>query len=276
LGSFNVPGYQCGDRDETTLVFYPEPKFAGEQFHVVVYAHGLGGYLDDGGNRVGTDNGLDSWMQDVASTGLIVVVPFTGMGFHEYADSDEGEEVGISGCGKEYEDMLLALNHTRLTSPSVHPAFDSADWSRVGTFGHSMGGSGACRVAEYGAASGLNIVAGVASHGAASVTNLHVPMLFTTGTLDTKDHDDDGNPGHFKHEFEISSAPTKVFVNLKGGYHMEVCEGKRLNFLTAQFLSCHVNQNQDHCNYIYGSDGLCARDDLEECIIVQPNATALV
>lgn len=229
-------------------------------------------------NRQGTDNGLDSWMQDVASTGFIVVVPFTGMG---HGFSDEADQLGISGCGSEYQDMLLALNYTRLTSPLVHPAFDSADWSRIGTFGHSMGGSAACRVVEYGADSGLNIVAGVASHGAASVSHLHAPMLFTTGTLDTKDHDDDGNPGHFKHEFEISSAQHKMFVNLKNGYHMEPCEGKRLNWLTAQFLSCWVNQNQQHCAEIYGSDGygtdaVCARDDLEECIIMQPATTTTI
>merc|ERR1712194_588193 len=118
--------------------------------------------------------------------------------------------------------------------------------SRVGAFGHSMGGSAATRIAEFGASSGVNIVAVVASHGAASVTNIDVPTLFTTGTLDTKDHDDSGNPNHFQHEFDICSAPTKIFVSLKGGYHMEPCD------------------------YMYSSDGLCARDDLQNCTIVKP------
>jgi len=265
LGSYNVPGFQCGDKDGTTLVFYPEGKTANEKFHVVVYAHGLGGVLDDGGNRAGTDNGLDSWMQDVASTGLIVIVPFTSAGGHHVEMGSNAP----SGCGKEYDDMLLALNYT-MANPSVHSVFANADWSRVGAFGHSMGGSAATRIAEFGASSGVNIVAVVASHGAASVTNINVPTLFTTGTLDTKDHDDQGNPNHFQHEFDICSAPTKIFVSLKGGYHMEPCEGKRLNFLTAQFLSCHVNGNQDHCDYMYSSNGLCARDDLQNCTIVKP------
>jgi S-formylglutathione hydrolase FrmB len=257
LGSFQVPGYQCGDKDGTTLIFYPEQKTASEKFHVVVYAHGLGGYLDDGGNRRGTDNGLDSWMQDVASEGLIVIVPFTGMGF------------SFSGCGAEYLDMLLALNYSK-ANPSLHAALQTADWSRVGAFGHSMGGSGALRVAEYGEANGLNVVATVASHGAASVTKVTVPALFTTGVLDTHDVDSEGNPGKFKHAFELCAAETKVFVNLKDGYHMEPSEGKRLNFLTAQFLSCHVNGKQEHCDYIYKSDGLCSRSDLEECVVTTP------
>ena len=188
-----------------------------------------------------------------------------GYGLH----GDDGS-TGSVGCGKEYDDMLLALNYT-MANPSAHSAFATADFSRVGAFGHSMGGSAATRIAEFGASSGVNVVAAVASHGAASVTNIDVPTLFTTGTLDTKDHDDEGNPNHFRHEFDICSSPTKVFVNLKGGYHMEPCEGKRLNFLTAQFLSCHVNGNQDHCNYIYGADGLCARDDLQNCTIVKPD-----
>lgn len=256
LGAFKVPDYQCGDQDGTTLIFYPEPKTQNEKFHVVVYAHGLGGHLDDGGNVRGLDNGLDSWMQDVASVGLIVIAPFTGNGFP------------AKGCGAEYQDMLLALNYT-MANPSLHPALASADWSRVGAFGHSMGGSAATRIAKYGQDSGLNVVAAVASHGAASVTKLTVPVLFTTGTLDTKDHDAAGYPGHFKHEFELCASPDKVFVNLRGGYHMEPSEGKRLNFLTAQFLSCHVNQNDEHCEYIYHRDGLCSRKDLEECVIVQ-------
>merc|ERR1712000_266372 len=138
---------------------------------------------------------------------------------------------GPTPCGKEYDDMLLALNYT-MANPSAHSAFATADFSRVGAFGHSMGGSAATRIAEFGASSGVNVVAAVASHGAASVTNIDVPTLFTTGTLDTKDHDDAGNPNHFRHEFDICSSPTKVFVNLKGGYHMEPCEGKRMNFLT--------------------------------------------
>jgi S-formylglutathione hydrolase FrmB len=208
-------------------------------------------------------------MQDVASTGLIVVVPFTGAGGH-HLDADDSLTAGPTPCGKEYDDMLLALNYT-MANPSAHSAFATADFSRVGAFGHSMGGSAATRIAEFGASSGVNVVAAVASHGAASVTNIDVPTLFTTGTLDTKDHDDAGNPNHFRHEFDICSSPTKVFVNLKGGYHMEPCEGKRMNFLTAQFLSCHVNGNQDHCNYIYGADGLCARDDLQNCTIVKPD-----
>merc|ERR1712091_759165 len=145
---------------------------------------------DDGGNRAGTDNGLDSWMQDIASIGFIVIVPFTGQGGHGAGL----QESMPSGCGKEYEDMLLALNTTQAEGSSLHSAFANADFSRVGSFGHSMGGSAATRIAEYGHRSGVNVVAAVASHGAASVTNLTVPTLFTTGTLDTKDVDDSGNP----------------------------------------------------------------------------------
>ena len=75
-GSYNTPGFQCGDRDGTTLVFYPEGT---GPFKIALYAHGLGGYLDHGtSNQMNPMDGLDEWMKMVASTGFIVIVPFTG------------------------------------------------------------------------------------------------------------------------------------------------------------------------------------------------------
>lgn len=158
--------------------------------------------------------------------------------------------------------MLQALKYSKENSP--HPIFKKADWSGVGVWGHSMGGAAAPRIAEHGAEYGINVTAMVGSHGAGTSASLeNVPSLFTTGTLDTKDHDDDGNKNYFYSQYKVCRGRPKYFVNLQDGYHMEPLEGKRLNYLTAQFFACHVQGDQQHCNYI--DSQVCNRKDLAVC-----------
>lgn len=242
MGSFEYTGYNCGREGPQTLVFYPE----GEgPFNVALYAHGLGGYLDHGTSS--TMDGVDEWIKTVASIGFIVIVPFGSPG----------------SCGTEYIDMLNVLNYTKANSP--HPIFAKANWTGVGVWGHSMGASAAPRVAEHGPEYGINVLAQVASHGGASGKKVNVPSLYTTGTLDTKDADHT----EFEAQYDECAGRPKVFVDLKDGYHMEPLEGKRLNYLTARFLGCHVQGRQDMCDYIYGGD-LCNRSDLTKCRICLP------
>jgi hypothetical protein len=252
-GSYTVSGIKCGDRDGTTLIFYPDGK---GPFKVALYAHGLGGRLDHGTNP--NMDGLDEWMKMVASVGLIVVVPFTGPG----------------SCGEEWVDMLHTLKFTKDHGTSLHPIFAKADWSGVGVWGHSMGAAAVPRIAEHAMDTeyGINVSAIVCSHGAGTSTSLvTVPALFTTGTLDTKDHDDQGNPKEFYNRYRLCRGRPKVYVSLRDGYHMEPLEGKRLNLLTAQFFACHVQGRQHYCQIIYNQTGvqkggeLCARKDLHRC-----------
>jgi predicted dienelactone hydrolase len=119
-----VKGYSCGDKSTKTLIFYPKPPIphahrngesdAETTFHVTVYAHGIGG----------GDDGCDDWLETVASLGLIVIAPFTSGG----------------ACETEYKDMLLALSSAKQGGSKLHPALATADWGRVGVWGHSMGG----------------------------------------------------------------------------------------------------------------------------------------
>jgi len=242
MGSFEYNGYECGREGPQTLVFYPEGQ---GPFNVALYAHGLGGYLDHGTSS--TMDGLDEWMKTVASIGFIVIVPFGSPG----------------SCGTEYIDMLNVLNYSKANSP--HPVFAKANWSGVGVWGHSMGASAAPRVAHHGPEYGINVLAQVASHGGASSKLVHVPSLYTTGTLDTKDADHTA----FESQYDECKGRPKVFVDLKDGYHMEPLEGKRLNYLTTRFLGCHVQGRQDFCNYIYEGD-LCSRSELTKCRICLP------
>ena len=245
-------GYQCGDKSSKTLIFYPKPKSdvlaTLDTFHVVVYAHGIGGGID----------GCDSWLTTVASRGLIVVAPFTSGG----------------ACETEYQDILLALSAAKKGGASLHPALQMADWTRTGVFGHSMGGMSVPGAAV--AAAKYNITCMLSSHGA--IRGLHpwgggewgtnriaIPSMFTTGSADTTVPAAD-----VRAAFDACPARPKIFAELVGAGHMEPRDGgKRLNNFDADFLACHVSNRTESCELIYGQGphSLCKANAYTSCVI---------
>lgn len=227
-------GYVCGNHGAQTLIFWPDGP---GPFHVVVYGHGIGGGID----------GVNDWLSTIASLGLIVIAPFTTGGL----------------CVLEFVDMLRALRSTHFFD--LHPALGKADFSRTGIVGHSMGGFEATLAGSFPL---LNIQAVVASHGASLTLTKTVPTMFTTGTADMV-----VSPLIPLAAFKLCPARPKIFVNLVGGDHMEPRNGGRMNLLTAKFLSCHINQRQDHCEVIYGHGPgtLCSLNSYMECFVVGPS-----
>jgi dienelactone hydrolase len=229
-GWYEIDGYKCGGQ-KSTVVFYP--RGAGP-FHVVVYGHGAWGEID----------GSDAWLETVASLGLIVIAPFGGKDLHS--------------CGKAFaDDLLNAINGSRAGGAALHPALARANWSRTGLLGHSKGGKytalAAMRQTDH------NIKAFVSSCDVPSEQyDLDMPAMFTTGTLDKFDVDNQ-SLAYFR---KYTGRP-KVYTSLQDAYHMEVQEGMRLNILTAQFLSCHVSEWQEDCDVIYGTGtkSLCELND---------------
>lgn len=238
-GYYEIEGYECAAPDKGTVIFYP--KGPGP-FNVVVYGHGAWGFVD----------GSDSWLQTVASLGLIVIAPFSGMD---------------TQCGSKFaHDMVRVLNSTKAGGTDLHPALATADWSRTGIFGHSRGGKYVPAAASE--AKELNVVAAIASSGKPHSHPKHeVPTMFMTGTLDKADTDNSTWT-----YFEDCNATNKVYANLIGGYHMEVQEGQRLNVLAAQFLACHVSLSEEDCEVIYGTGPgtICdpATNDYWDCQVV--------
>lgn len=253
-GFFNVDGYRCAStegHDNLTAIFYP----VGEgPFHVVVYAHGQWGELDE----------LDSLLETVASMGLIVVAPFA-LGHH---GDDEGED-----CGNTFVyDMLLAIRASR-NGAALHPALGCADFSRTGLFGQSAGAKYLFLAAHRGGH--LHIKALLASHDVAQHQyDLSIPAMFTTGTADDKKP-----PAVIRAYFDAYPGP-KVFANLVGGGHMEARKGKRMNRLDAQFLACHVAEHNASCEAIYGhaEDSLCNANEYapDGCIIANASSNVLI
>lgn len=242
-GVYDVHGYQCGDKSPKTVVFYPigdGPLGDAAQllFNVVVYGHGLWGYLD----------ACDELLETIAGLGFIVIAPFTGGSF----------------CPQEHEDMLLALRASRHGGGSLHPALARANFSRTGAFGVSMGAKGAARAGGQDGHDNHNIMAVLLMHGARGAGNLRVPAMFVTGTADTIE-----TPSSMLRQYHLSVAYPKVFANLESAYHMEVTEGKRLNLFGGKFLSCHVAGRSHHCEAIYGkaNGSLCKSNEYADCIV---------
>ena len=157
---------------------------------------------------------------------------------------------------------LLALKASRHGGASLHPALATADWSRTGVFGHSMGGMSTPTAAS---ARGYNITAMLASHGALFAGGVHVPAMFTTGSADTT-----VDPASVKSAFDACPARPKVFAELVGAGHMEPRDGgRRLNLFDAHFLACHVSKRAESCTAIYsgGPLSLCRANKYTSCEI---------
>lgn len=234
-GSFNVSGYQCGDRSPNTKIWYPD---ADGPFNVIVYGHGSWGGIDCGSRTI----------EKVAGVGLIVIAPDT-----------QGHDEVCSDI--EWQDMILALRAARTGGSALHPALGKADWSRTGVWGYSMGGKTLSNAAIQ---PGFNIKAMLAFHGARNTTTLDVPAMFTTGSSDTVE-----GPAIIRPQFESDPFSPKVYANLKGADHLEPENLGRLNIWGARFLACHVGQRQRQCNAIYGTGPgtICAANSFAECIV---------
>lgn len=162
-------------------------------------------------------------------------------------------------------DMLATVKACR-DDPSLHPALATADFSRVGVFGHSMGAMAALAAAgPYKGAdpSAYNIKAVVSQHPCSDPTvprlgaDVTVPVMFTAGSADTLC--EDGCAWSMRDK--ATKAPSRVMFDLKGTTHFEPCNagggkaggGGLEDTAVALFLSCWVRG--DHCDKVYGASG---------------------
>lgn len=234
-GSFSVNGYQCGDRNPNTHIYYPK---ATGPFPIVTFGHGKRGDLDIG----------EATLKLVAGLGIIVVASGTG-------GSDE------QCSATEWQDMLLALSAAKSGGAALHSALGKVDWSRTGVWGYSMGGKTAPTAASQ---SGYNIRAMLAFHGARHAAEVTVPSMFTTGSADTLEP-----PSTILAEFLEAPATPKIYLNLRGATHLEPISPGRLNIWGGRFLACHVADRSRQCALVYGTGAgtLCSSNDFVACTV---------
>lgn len=224
-----VGGFKC-DGIQTATVFYPSD--ASKKYPLLSFAHGW----TEGGNAV--DKNYADVIQSVAAAGYVVIAEHSGALRLCYAD--------------EKHDQLRAIDYVNAT-----PALSArVDWSsKVGVYGHSMGGAASgLNAADDAAIAKYNLGCAVALHpaqgGQAATSKL--PTFFATGSADTIVP----APG-VKLMYSLAKGP-KVYAEMKGANHFE-CQSYEAGVpaphgwtqWVINWFNCYIKNDQGECAAAY-------------------------
>jgi len=241
-----VPGLTKG-RPYSAAIVWPTPQSKDEKFPVLSFAHGtlVGSVYPESAVA------YKQVFEAVASFGFIIVAP----------DSCPAVEC-FSGFS---HDQIAALKAVK-ENPALHPSLATADFTRTGVFGHSMGamstivsdGGGVgkpYKPADY------NIKAAVSMHTCQDVgiyaAGADMPILFTTGSSDKI-----CGSGCSDRFYGQVKRPSKVLFNIKGASHFEPSNlgDASERYAIAYWFACHVKGEQ--CDRVYGTSGKAICDQL--------------
>lgn len=245
----NIPGLSLG-APYSAYIIYPEPKSKEEKFPFLSFAHGT----TAGGVKLHSDYKDDLDM--VASYGFVIVAAESCPLIECYSGYCKDQQQTIRACAND---------------PSLHPALMTADFSKVGVYGHSMGA-----MATIGSVGGspsrcsdepsLNIKVAVSQHTCEERTSgytmnassIHVPILFTAGSNDNLCQDGCAQTYYN----QITHSPFKAMFNVEDGTHFDPTGTGAHKELpaVAYFLSCHLRN--ENCEKVYGSSGTAICDQV--------------
>lgn len=239
----NIPGLTKTE-PHSGVIWYPESSSDSDKFPVVVFGHGMGG-----GYAMPESYAAD--MSAVAEYGFIVVGP---------------QSCPTMDCGARFADDLLAtLDAAKAHGTALHEGFARADFSRTAVYGHSMGAMATVRAAA--ANPSYNLKAAVAQHACIDPTagqpesaiEIHIPMLYTTGLLDTI-----CPLPYTTSMYEVTPTNPRVAISWNTATHMDPVNGFPLRELdpTARFLACHVRG--EHCDT--AGEDFCAHSGADVCV----------
>jgi dienelactone hydrolase len=224
-----VGGFTC-DGIQTATVYYPSDS--SKKYPLLSFAHGW----TEGGVNVAIN--YKDVIESVAAAGYVVIAEHSGLELLCYA--------------AEKHDQLHAIDYIKDT-----PEFaDRVDWdSKVGVFGHSMGGaSSGLNAADSDAVEKYNLGAAVCLHPAqgGQLAESMLPTFFATGTADTI-----CPPGGVELMYGRAKGP-KVFASMKGATHFE-CQTKEAGLpnphgwdgYTQHWFNCHIKGMQSDCDAAY-------------------------
>jgi predicted dienelactone hydrolase len=191
------------------------------------FAHGWteGGYL--------TDVNYKDVLETVAAAGYVVIAHHSGL---------------INECQPIYpQDQLRSLEFIKET-----PEFKSmVNWtSKVGIYGHSMGGGATgTNAGTQAAIEKYNLGAAVLLHPVATRTPTKIPTFFATGTADVI-----VPPATTKAWYPLGAKP-KIFAEMTGATHFECqtsedgipCPAGWTNYVVNWF-NCYLKGMQSECD----------------------------
>jgi predicted dienelactone hydrolase len=182
-------------------------------------------------------------------------------------------------CQKFYEDVTHTITTAQSEKGKLDPVLEYADYSRIGVYGHSMGGGATVHVSDN---KNLNLVAAVALHPAVvddsdknESKDVKIPMLWFTGSSD-----DIVPPKGVWTGFEADPILPKICAEIKGATHFDPTDvGKNLEDpYVASYFDCHIKQDANACHYFYsdGPDNICTGGPPMTRCEIHGNNTALV
>jgi dienelactone hydrolase len=224
-----VGGFTC-DGIQTATVFWPSDT--SKKYPLLSFAHGW----TEGGSL--TDGNYKDVIESVAAAGYVVIAEHSGL-----------ENLCYTA---EKHDQLHAIDYIKQTDEFA----SLVDWdSKVGVYGHSMGGAASgLNAADSSAISKYNLGAAVCLHpaqgGQGSKTIL--PTFFATGSTDKIVP----APG-----VDLMASLAKgpmVFAEMSGANHFECQSMEDLlpcphgwTRYTTHWFNCHIKSMQSDCDAAY-------------------------
>jgi len=238
--SVHVGGYVSGGSQEGILAYPTEAIKNKTVLPFLTFAHGM----TAGGAVTYTD--YDVLWDVVCSYGYIILGPKSCPDVY---------------CQKYWEDVQSTITTAKKDKGSIDPALDYADFSKIGLYGHSMGGAATVHVSDN--AKELGLVASVALHPAVvddtdknESKDVAIPMLWFTGSAD-----DIVPPGGVWKGFDADTVEPKICAEIKGATHFDPCGvGDNLeDAYVAKFFDCWIKGMDEACEYFYsgGDKNLC-------------------
>jgi len=238
-----VGGYVAGTESiQDAYIWYPTPKSATEKFPFLVFMHGM----TAGGAEVPL--GYTGMNEAVASWGFIIVAP---------------ESCRLRYCRNFYKDGVHTLQACEKNT-TIHSSLETADFSHVGVFGHSMGGDATVHLANN--PDGATFLAAIAMHPSTfmedSSSGVTIPLWYTTGSIDSI-----VKPAGVIKSYGKDPTKPKVIAEVINATHFEPTVGhpQRLTPYVAKYLLCHIKGDTTACPYIYGtsSSSLCSNSTVK-------------
>lgn len=219
-----IGGLRC-DLIQDGTVFYPTDT--SKTYPLLSFNHGW----TEGG--LSTDPNYSDLLQLLAAEGYVVVAQHSGA--VAYCDDEEKH------------DQLRAIDFIKET-----PEFaNRVDWnSKVGVYGHSMGGgTSTMNAADKSAIAKYNLGAAVAHHPVSHPVYAHIPIFFTTGTIDGI-----CSPDGVKSMYQKARGPA-VYAEMLLADHFE-CQNYEAGIpcpagwthYTKHWFNCHLKGMQEECD----------------------------
>jgi len=248
-----VGGFQC-DGIQTATVYYPTDT--SKKYPLLSFAHGW----TEGGNHVGVN--YKDVLETVASAGYVVIAEHSGL---------------TNVCWEaEKHDQIRAIDYVNETSEFA----SRVDWhSKIGLYGHSMGGSATRQnAADATIVEKYNLGAAVLFHpGYGGVKDpTKIPSFYATGSADNI-----VRPTTVKSSYDKAAAP-KVFAEMTNANHFE-CQSSENGFpcphgwtgYAINWMNCYLKNSQADCDTAFN---VCKQTavKMSQCLTDKGDASVIV